>query len=103
MMRTAIAGFFVLFLAAAPGMAGSWITGSFRTASGGLVQRGDTTVEVLLSAGEPLERRTISTGIAIGAIAGLTREQWTYRGSDGIYIVTIVGNEVQQVQVVPYR
>ena len=102
-MRAAIASLLVSVLAITPVLATSWITGSFRTASGGLVQRGDTMVEVLQSAGEPLERRIVSTGIAIGRGAGLTREQWTYRGSDGIYVVTFVGNEVQQVQVVPNR
>jgi hypothetical protein len=102
-MRIAIAALFILMFASTPVFATSWVTGSFRTASGGLVQRGDTMVEVVQSAGEPLQRRIISAGVAIGAIIGLTREQWTYRGGDGTYVVTFVGDEVQQVYVVPYR
>lgn len=84
-------------------MATSWITGSFRTAGGKLVQRGESMVEVLRDAGEPMDRRTISTGISIGPIAGLTREQWAYRGSDGIYVLTFVGSRVQQIEVIPDR
>ena len=101
-MRAVTAALFILMFSSIPVLAASWVTGSFRTASGGLVQRGNSMVEVVQSAGEPLARRIVSTGITIGA-AGLTREQWTYRGSDGIYVVTFVGDEVEQVQVVPYR
>ncbi|HEX9812565.1 MAG TPA: hypothetical protein VGA88_10820, partial [Burkholderiales bacterium] len=67
-MRIAIAALFILMFASTPVFATSWVTGSFRTASGGLVQRGDTMVEVVQSAGEPLQRRIISAGVAIGAI-----------------------------------
>lgn len=102
-MRATIPALVLFMFASAPVVATSWVTGSFRTASGGLVQRGNTMAEVVQSAGEPVERRIISAGIAIGAVVGLTREQWTYRGGDGIYVVTFVGDEVQQVRVVPYR
>lgn len=90
-------------LATVPGWAGSWATNSFRTASGDLIQRGNTMTEVLRRAGQPVERQVISHGIAVGGVIGVNRELWTYRGTDGIYTVTFAGNRVEQIDVVPYR
>ncbi len=59
--------------------------------------------EVLSTAGEPSQRRVISVGISIGAIVGHTREQWTYRSYDGVYVLTFVGDEVLHIRVVPFR
>lgn len=59
--------------------------------------------EVLESAGEPFDQRVISKGITLGGAVGLTREQWTYRESDAIYVVTFAGDRVEQIEVVPYR
>lgn len=101
-MQRVLAALFAV-LAMAPAMATGWVTNSFRTASGGLVQHGDTMTEVLESAGEPLYQRVISRGITLGGAVGLTREQWTYRGSDGIYVVTFTGDRVAQIEVVPNR
>ena len=93
----------VPLLSAAPALAANWTTESFRTSRGSLVQIGDSMVEVLQNAGQPVEQRVVSKGITIGEAVGLTREQWTYRGSDAIYVVTFAGNEVTRIEVVPYR
>lgn len=102
MYRT-IAGVLIAMLVAVPATATSWVTDSFRTATGDLVQRGDTMTEVLQSAGEPAEQRVISKGISIGGLTGLTREQWTYRTSDGTYVVTFAGSTVERIDVIPKR
>lgn len=102
-MRRTIAWFLVLLLVTTPALATSWVTNSFRTPSGGLVQPGDTMAEVLESAGEPQHQRIISKGITLGPVAGLTREQWTYRGTDGLYVITFAGDQVVQIRVIPNR
>lgn len=102
-MRRTIAAVFIAVLAGMPAMTNSWVTNSFRTASGALVQPGDTMTEVLKDAGEPMDKRVISEGVTIGDTVGLTREQWTYRGGDGIYVITFAGDKVEQIEVVPHR
>lgn len=102
-MRRIVLAVWLAVLPIAPALSASWATNSFRTASGDLVQRGDTMVEVRHAAGEPLDQRVTSWGIAIGHAAGLTREQWTYRGSDGIYVLTFAGDKVEQIKVVADR
>lgn len=101
-MNRIIAGVLIAALAGSATGA-SWVTGSFRTPSGDLVRRGHTMIEVLAGAGQPLDRRIISRGISIGGVAGLNREQWTYRGSDGIYVITFAGHHVEQIEVVANR
>lgn len=102
-MRSVLIASFALLLTALPAGGASWITNSFRPVRGGLIQRGDTMFEVLRVAGQPLDRRIVSNGITIGGIVGLTREQWAYRGGDGIYILTFAGDKVQQLEVIPNR
>jgi|SRR5690606_2480701 len=94
----------LLILAAAlPAHGASWTTNSFRTPRGGLVQVGDSMAKVLRAAGAPLHQRVLSTGVSLGPFVGLNREQWTYRGHAGYYVVTFAGDRVEQIEVLADR
>ncbi len=93
----------LILYGSAPATGASWTTNSFRTVSGDLVQRGDTMAEVLRSAGAPLHERVLSLGVTLGGLSGLARVQWTYRGSDGYYVVTFAGDKVEQIEVIANR
>ena len=84
-------------------LAANWETSAFRTRSGDLVSRGDTMLEVRRSAGDPAESRVLSHGISVGDKVGVSREVWTYSGSDGIYAVFFVGDKVERIEVTPNR
>jgi hypothetical protein len=83
--------------------AASWETSAFRTGTGDLVGRGQTMLDVRKSAGDPVETRVLSYGISVGDKVGVSREVWTYRGSDGIYAVFFVGDRVERIEVTPNR
>ncbi|BAU50147.1 hypothetical protein SVA_3611 [Sulfurifustis variabilis] len=102
MMRRLILSACLLLSPAA--FATSWDSAAFRTDSGLLVQRGMRMTEVLRDAGKPLERRVLSRGVNAGpAAAGETKEVWTYRGADGFYDITFVGDRVTGIVVSPDR
>lgn len=90
---------FTLVLAlAASGMvhAASWETSSLRTASGGLVRVGMPEQEALHELGGDAKRaKTGKSGRKSG--------EWTYRGSDGIYRITISSGRVRKIVVTPDR
>jgi hypothetical protein len=90
---------FTLVLAlAAGGMvhAASWETSSLRTASGGLVRIGMPSQEALhVLGGDAKRAKTGKTG--------RKTEVWTYRGSDGVYRITISGGQVRKIVVTPDR
>lgn len=102
-MRPALLALIFALVIAPPALGATWTTNAFRTQSGGLVNHGDTMAEVLRSAGEPLRQRVLSTGITLGGLTGFTREQWTYRGNDGYYIVTFAADQVERIEVIADR
>ncbi|HEX7045453.1 MAG TPA: DUF2845 domain-containing protein [Burkholderiales bacterium] len=101
-MRRTLAALLTM-AAVLPAHGGSWTTNSFRTPRGDLVQPGDRMAQVLRAAGAPLHQRLLSTGVSIGRFVGLNREQWTYRGHDGYYVVTFAGDRVERIEVVADR
>lgn len=92
----------LLFLAPVAS-ATSWETAAFRTDSGLLVKPGMTMTEVLHDAGEPLDRMELSRGVSAGGSSGETKQVWIYRGTDGYYDVTFVGQRVTVIVVTPDR
>jgi hypothetical protein len=90
-------------IVAGSAFAASWQTDSYRTRSGSLVRPGMNMTEVLAEAGEPANRRVVSTGINLGDRRGETVEVWTYRGYDGYYDVTFTGNHVTAIEVTADR
>lgn len=92
-----------LFFLAPAAFAASWETAAFRTDSGLLVRPGMTMTEVLRDAGKPLDRVVLSRGVNAGVASGETKQVWTYRGADGYYDVTFVGQRVTVIVVTPDR
>jgi hypothetical protein len=76
-------------------LAASWETTSMRTPSGGLVRIGMTSGEVLKELGQPRHTRN--------SRRGAKNESWTYRGTDGLYVITFSSGRVVRIMVTPDR
>ncbi len=86
---------------ASTGQAASWETTSLRTASGALVRLGMPSEEARKELGQPARART-TTQAGDGKKSG-RKEVLTYRGSDGIYTITLSGGQVVKIVVTPKR
>jgi hypothetical protein len=82
--------------AASPLWAASWETTSIRTAQGDLV-----TVGMPAAAA----RKALDHGLKHpkGRKSSGQNESWSYRGSDGLYHITVRGGQVRKIVVTPDR
>jgi hypothetical protein len=81
--------------------AASWETSSMRSPKGGLIQIGMPAHEVLKELGQPLGAHA-RTRHASGK-TGKGKEKWSYRGTDGLYTLTLSGGKVVRILVTPDR
>ena len=93
----------VFCLVASAAFAGTWETSGFRTANGQLVRVGMTKAEVRVDAGAPTDKGKTQVKNSSGSGKRGGGEVWTYRGSDGIYSVSFIGDRVARIEVAPFR
>jgi len=81
--------------------AASWETSSMRSPKGGLIQIGMPAHEVLKELGQPLGAHAPTRHTS--GKTGKGKEQWSYRGTDGLYTLTFSGGKVVRIVVTPDR